>query len=62
MTTAAEYLDYAKECIEWADKAATEEERQACFSMARKWTEAALRLGGPVTKPLDESPPKNARH
>jgi hypothetical protein len=65
MTTAAEYLDYARECLEWAAKAATEDEREACLAMARRWTEAALALEGAITPQpptADKSPPTDARH
>ncbi len=42
MTTKAEYQEYARECILWAAKAATEEERRAFLEMADAWTRVAL--------------------
>jgi hypothetical protein len=42
MTTKAEYQQYARECILWAAKAATEEERRAFLEMADAWTRVAL--------------------
>jgi hypothetical protein len=44
MTTADEFTEYAKECLRWADEAATEDERQSFLDMARDWTLAALHL------------------
>jgi hypothetical protein len=44
MTTADEFNEYAKECLRWADEAATDDERQSFLDMARDWTLAALRL------------------
>jgi hypothetical protein len=46
MTTADEYRDYAKECLQWAEEAETDDERQSFLDMARDWTLAALRLEG----------------
>jgi hypothetical protein len=46
MTTADEYRDYAKECLQWADEAETDDQRQSFLDMARDWTLAALRLEG----------------
>ena len=42
MIIKAEYQRYAGECIRWAAKANTEEERQAFLEMADAWTWAAL--------------------
>jgi hypothetical protein len=38
MASAAEYRQYARECLEWADKAENEAERKHFLSMARAWT------------------------
>lgn len=54
MTTPKEYRQYAKEAMQSAERAATEDERTAFESLARKWTEAALaieRLNRPFKKP-----------
>ena len=42
MAFKAEYQQHAGECIRWAAKANTEEERQAFLEMADAWTQAAL--------------------
>lgn len=42
MTTKAEYQHYARECLQWAARAKTEEERQAFLEMADAWTRAGL--------------------
>jgi hypothetical protein len=46
MTTADEFREYAKECLQWADEAETGDQRQSFLDMARDWTLAALRLEG----------------
>ena len=38
MKTAEEYRQYAEECIRWAGKAKTEEERKSFLDMAFAWT------------------------
>jgi hypothetical protein len=58
MTTAAEFLNYAKECMDWAKDAATEEQRRACLALARQWTEAALALNGAI-KPEEPATDKS---
>jgi hypothetical protein len=45
MTTADEFRQYAQECLEWAKKAETDDQRQSFLDMARDWTLAALRVG-----------------
>jgi hypothetical protein len=44
MTTPKEYRQYAKEAMQCAERAASEDERTAFESLARKWTEAALTI------------------
>jgi hypothetical protein len=56
MATAAVYHQYAREAVQSASKAKTEIERQHFLSMARTWTEAALRVEG-VVVPIEESNP-----
>jgi hypothetical protein len=46
MTTADEYGQYAKECLQFADEAKADDQRQSFLDMARDWTLAALRLEG----------------
>ena len=46
MATAAEFRQYASECLHWATEVETDEDRQAFLDMARDWTLAALRLEG----------------
>jgi hypothetical protein len=45
MNTSDEFLAYAKECMQWAAKAKTDEERKAFVELAQHWTQAALRSG-----------------
>jgi hypothetical protein len=40
--TAAEYRQYADECLAWAKSAKTDHERDIFLQMAKTWTEAAL--------------------
>jgi hypothetical protein len=46
MTTADEYHRYARECLQWASEAKTEEQRANFFAMARTWMQAALQMAG----------------
>jgi hypothetical protein len=41
-----ECLQFAEECLRWADQAETEEQRKTYLALARTWTIAALRLQG----------------
>jgi hypothetical protein len=41
MASAAEYRHYANECIEWARKAETDEDRATFLRMAVGWRRAA---------------------
>jgi hypothetical protein len=56
MTTASEFHDYAKECLQWADEAETDDQRQSFPDMARDWTLAALRLEGVMIPRQPEQP------
>lgn len=40
--TTAEYQQYVQECMRWAAKAQTEEERQTFLEMADAWTRVAF--------------------
>jgi hypothetical protein len=40
--TTAEYQQYIQECIRWAAKAKTEEERQSLLEMADAWARVAF--------------------
>jgi hypothetical protein len=44
METAAECHQYAEECVRWAARAKTEEQRKGFLEIARAWREAALLL------------------
>jgi hypothetical protein len=46
MSTVDEYNKYARDCLRWAARAQTEEQRQRLLSLARDWTQAALGLEG----------------
>ena len=65
MTTAAEYRDYAKECMHWASEAKTEEERKACLALARQWLNAAYIIDvveGPTPPAKTGGQPPWTRH
>jgi hypothetical protein len=52
MSTVDEYHKYAKDCLRWAARARTEEQRQRFLSLAHDWTQAALGLEGvPESEP-----------
>jgi hypothetical protein len=50
MTTADEYYRYARECLQWASEAETDEQRDNFFAMARAWTQAALQVADPPAR------------
>jgi hypothetical protein len=52
MITAAEYREWAEECLEWAAEAATPEERDRHIRSAEIWLQSALR-----TERLSKQPP-----
>jgi hypothetical protein len=58
MATADEYRQFAKECLKWAEEAATEQDRAAFLELARDWTVAAMRLEGviPATDKETDAP------
>ena len=62
MATAAEYHQYARECLQWADEAESEAQRKHFLGMARAWTHAALRLEGLLVPLGDETPEPTFPH
>lgn len=56
MTTASDFRDYAKECLQSADQAETDDQRQSFLDMARDWTLAAPRLEGVMIPRQPEQP------
>jgi hypothetical protein len=46
MSTASEYHMYARDCLRWAARARTEEQRKQFLSLASDWTHAAAGLEG----------------
>jgi hypothetical protein len=42
MESAQQFREYAKECMEWAETAETEAERDTLLEMAKAWMAAAL--------------------
>jgi hypothetical protein len=42
MSTVDEYHKYARDCLRWAARARTEEQRKQFLSLAHDWTQAAL--------------------
>jgi hypothetical protein len=61
MTTADEFREYAKECLQWADEAETDDQRQSFLDMARDWTLAALHLDGMLGQNHSGQPFENVR-
>jgi hypothetical protein len=41
MSTVDEYRKYARDCLRWAYRARTEEQRKQFLSLAREWQQAA---------------------
>jgi hypothetical protein len=54
MSTVDEYHKNARDCLRWAARARTEEQRRQFLTLARDWTQSALGLEGvPVPMELD---------
>jgi hypothetical protein len=44
MSSANEFREFARECMDWAKTARTEHERSIFLQMAETWLDAAMRL------------------
>jgi hypothetical protein len=53
---AEQYYSYARECVEMAEQAGSEEARKKILELARVWTTAALLAEQPATKAKPPSP------
>jgi hypothetical protein len=51
MSTVNEYHTYARDCLRWAARARTEQQRKQLLSLARDWTQSALGLEGVSVPP-----------
>jgi hypothetical protein len=58
MSTVDEYHKYARDCLRWAARARTEEQRQRFLSLAHDWTQAALGL---EDAPVPSEPDKRTK-
>jgi len=56
MSTVDEYRKYARDCLRWANRALTEEQRKQFLSLAREWQQAALGLEGVQVPPQQVAP------
>jgi hypothetical protein len=58
-TVVDEYHKYARDCLRWAARAQTEEQRKQFLDLAHDWTQAATPIeDGPVpSEPDTHSPP-----
>jgi hypothetical protein len=54
MSSAKEFREFARECLDWARTAKSEHERTTFMQMAQTWIEAASRLEFP---PIGKSVP-----
>ena len=54
MSTVYEYHTYARDCLRWAARARTEEQRRQFLTLAHDWTQSALGLEG-VTVPTQSN-------
>lgn len=50
MASAAEFREYARECMDWARTARSEKERAIFVEMAQTWLAAATRLDGELLR------------
>jgi hypothetical protein len=51
MSTVDEYHKYARDCLRWAARARTEEQRRQFLTLAQDWTQAASGLEGMQVPP-----------
>jgi hypothetical protein len=61
MTTAAEFRKFAEECLRWAQKAKTTEEKKTFLDMAQTWVVAAAKVTNgrvPEVKPPGDAESK----
>ena len=54
MSTVNEYHTYARDCLRWAARARTEEQRRQFLTLAHDWMQSALGLEG-VTVPTQSN-------
>ena len=63
MSTVNDYHTYARDCLRWAARARTEEQRKQFLSLASDWTHAAAGLegvlGSEVLQTQEERPGKS---
>jgi hypothetical protein len=50
-----QYREFARECMQWAEEAANEADRQHFLEMARAWINAASHDGDPSPAPAANS-------
>ena len=53
-----EYHKYARDCLRWAARDRTEEQRKQFLSLAQDWTQAASGLEGVQVPPQRVAPPQ----
>ena len=58
MSTVEEYHKFARDCLRWAARARTEEQRNQLLSLAHDWTQAASGLEGVLVPPQQVAPPQ----
>jgi hypothetical protein len=58
MSTVDEYRKYARDCLRWANRARTDEQRKQFLSLAREWQQAASGLEGVLVPPQQVAPPQ----
>ena len=56
MSTVDEYRKYARDCLRWAARARTEEQRKQFLGLAQDWTQAASGLEGVQVPPQQVAP------
>jgi hypothetical protein len=55
MSTVDEYHHFARDCLRWAARARTEDQREQLLTLANDWTQAALLIEGVPGQPPDKS-------
>ena len=56
MSTVDEYRKLARDCLRWANRALTEEQRKQFLNLAREWQQVASGLEGVQVPPQQVAP------
>jgi hypothetical protein len=56
-----QFREFARECMQWAEEASSEQDRLHFLEMAKAWIHAAAELGEPIHDYAAQAPPRNRK-